>query len=229
MPQAPTSSGCPPNDVTASTMASAPRSRDDGRHASRSGFSTPVEVSAWTIATTSAGDASSARRSASGSHALPHSTSSRVTVRPVALAHLREPIAEVSGDDDERPRARRAPGSRRRFPSRTVPVPDTANANEPSGARNSRASRARTSSRSAIMIGSRWLTVGDAIARITRGDVRLGPGPSRMRSISGSRLIRRLPGMFRSRPSTPRRRHPAAARAADAARRRRSQSASARP
>ena len=36
------------------------------------------------------------------------------------------------------------------------------------------------------MIGSRWLTVGADIARITRGDVMLGPGPSRIRVVSGS-------------------------------------------
>src|SRR5262245_48849297 len=70
-----------------------------------------------------------------------------------------------------------------------VPVPETANANEPSGARNSRVNFARTSSSIATMRGSRWPTVGAAIARITRGDVMDGPGPSRMRSDSGRRLF----------------------------------------
>ena len=59
-------------------------------------------------------------------------------------------------------------------------MPDTAKANEPSGARNSRASRARTSSSSASISGSRWLTVGAAIARITRGD-----GQARARARAG--------------------------------------------
>src|SRR5215510_9006459 len=70
-----------------------------------------------------------------------------------------------------------------------VPVPDTAKANEPSGARNKRFSLARTSSSMATMSGSRWPTVGAAIARITRGDVMDGPGPRRMRSESGRRLF----------------------------------------
>ena len=191
-------------------MTSAPCSRAIAASA-WTGFSTPVDVSACTIATTSAGVASSARRSASGSHALPHSTSSRVTVRAVPLAHLREPIAEVAR---RRRRATRVP-SRTRFATTVsmpdVPVPDTANANEPSGARNRRPSRARTSSSSASMIGSRWLTVGDAIARITRGAVRLGPGPSRMRSYRASRLMR-SPAGGRAPPSAQRtpRRTPAA-------------------
>src|SRR5581483_1166285 len=73
-----------------------------------------------------------------------------------------------------------------------VPVPDTRNANDPSAAPNARFSFARMSSISLIINGSRWLMVGVAIARITRGDVRLGPGPSRMRSLSGSRLMEKF-------------------------------------
>ena len=69
-----------------------------------------------------------------------------------------------------------------------VPVPETANANDPSGARNKRPSLARMSSSSFSINGSRWPIVGDAIARITRGDVMLGPGPRRMRSLSGNRF-----------------------------------------
>ena len=81
MPQTPTSSGMPPSEVTASTIVSAPCSRAIAA-SSRTEFTTPVEVSAWTMATTSAGVASAARAAPAGSHALPHSTSSRVTVAP---------------------------------------------------------------------------------------------------------------------------------------------------
>ena len=73
---------CPPSEVTASTIVSAPCSRAIAA-SSRTGFSTPVDVSAWTIATTSARRRlQRASRSASGSQARPHSTSSRVTVAP---------------------------------------------------------------------------------------------------------------------------------------------------
>src|SRR4051812_32300841 len=63
-----------------------------------------------------------------------------------------------------------------------VPVPDTANENAPSPAWNVAASCARMSSRIAIIAGSRWLRTGNAIARMTRSDTGLGPGPSRSRS-----------------------------------------------
>src|SRR3954471_23854304 len=66
-----------------------------------------------------------------------------------------------------------------------VPVPDTANENAPSPARNTRPSRARTSSRIAIISGSRWLSTGADMARITRGATGLGPGPSSKRSMVG--------------------------------------------
>ena len=118
--------------------------------------------------------------------------------RAVALAHLREPIAEVAGDDDERARALAAPGSRPPFPSRTCRCPTPRTRTSPRR-RGTAAPAARARRRAArIISGSRWLTVGDAIARITRGAVRLGPGPSRMRSVSGSRLMRRLPRIARA-------------------------------
>ena len=192
MPQAPTSSGMPPSDVTASTIVSAPCSRAIAA-SSRTGFTTPVDVSAWTIATTSAGVAFSCVAQRVGiARPAPLDVEPRDR-RAVALAHLREAIAEVAGDDR---RSRACPPSRDwrpPFPCPDVPVPETANANDPSAARNTRPSRARTSSSSAIISGSRWLSVGAAIARITRGAVRLGPGPSRMRSLSGSRLMREFP------------------------------------
>ena len=81
----------------------------------------------------------------------------------------------------------RTPRTRTSLPPRGTPVP----------------SRARTSSSSAIISGSRWLTVGAAIARITRGAVRLGPGPSRMRSMSGSRLMRGFPRSGRAPRAAP--------------------------
>ncbi len=180
MPHAPTSSGWPPSDVTASTIVERAVLARDRRKRS-TGFSTPVEVSACTIATMSAGARPSAARSAVGiARASPLHVEPRHR-RAVALAHLREPIAEVAGDDDERARAvgdqvrdgrfhaGRA-GARHRKRERAV-----GRAEQPRRAARGRRRGARSSS------GSRWLTVGAAIARITRGDVRLGPGPSRMR------------------------------------------------
>src|SRR6516225_11492292 len=70
-----------------------------------------------------------------------------------------------------------------------VPVPETTNANDPSLAAKVRVSFARMSSISLTISGSRWLIVGAAMARMTRGEVALGPGPSRIRSLAGSRLM----------------------------------------
>src|SRR5262245_30567151 len=63
-----------------------------------------------------------------------------------------------------------------------VPVPDTANENAPSPARKTDASRVRISSRIAIIAGSRWLRPGAVMARMTRSETGLGPGPSSSRS-----------------------------------------------
>src|SRR5579872_267632 len=63
-----------------------------------------------------------------------------------------------------------------------VPVPDTAKVNAPSPARNTLARRLRIASSIAIMAGSRWLSGGAVIARVTRGSTGLGPGPSSRRS-----------------------------------------------
>ena len=81
MPHASVSSGIAPSDVTASTTVSAPLFAASAA-ISWTGLSTPVDVSAWTIATMSAGAAASARSTAAGSQARPHSTSTRVTVAP---------------------------------------------------------------------------------------------------------------------------------------------------
>ena len=67
-----------------------------------------------------------------------------------------------------------------------VPVPEVAIVNALLSARNTRCKEARTSSSIGTKSGSRWLSTGAAIARITRGGIRLGPGPSRMRSVDGS-------------------------------------------
>src|SRR5688572_21500974 len=67
-----------------------------------------------------------------------------------------------------------------------VPVPETAKANDRSSARNTRASRARTSSMISTNWGSRWLSIGAPSAVITLGDIRLGPGPRRIRSLEGN-------------------------------------------
>ena len=104
-PTPPTSSGMPPSDVTASTIVSAPCSRAIAA-SSRTGFSDAGRRLARAPSRRRRPASPSAcARSASGSHARPHSTSSARDRRAVALAHLREPIAEVAGDDDERARA----------------------------------------------------------------------------------------------------------------------------
>ncbi len=67
-----------------------------------------------------------------------------------------------------------------------VPVPDVAMVSAWSSARMTRRSSSRVSSRSGTKSGSRWPSTGAAMARITRGEMRLGPGPSRIRSVDGS-------------------------------------------
>src|SRR6187455_2096830 len=67
-----------------------------------------------------------------------------------------------------------------------VPVPEVAIVNACSSALKRRRSDRRTSSSSGTKSGSRWLSTGAAMARITRGAMRLGPGPSRIRSVDGS-------------------------------------------
>ena len=101
--------------------------------------------------------AASAARSASGSHARPHSTSSASPRRRSARTSAR---ADRRSSRSRRPARAclRARGWRRPFPCPPCRCPETANANEPSGARNTRPSRARISSSSASMSGSRWLT-----------------------------------------------------------------------
>ena len=71
-----------------------------------------------------------------------------------------------------------------------VPVlADVAIVNALLSARNTRCKDARTSSSIGTKSGSRWLSTGAAIARMTRGVMRLGPGPSRMRSVDGSGMV----------------------------------------
>ena len=104
MSHPPTSSGCPPNDVTASTIVSAPCSRAI-RASAWIGFSTPVDVSACTIADDV--DRACGERAAECvgiARAAPLDVEARHR-GAVALAHLREPIAEVAGDDDQHARA----------------------------------------------------------------------------------------------------------------------------
>ena len=114
------------------------------------------------------------------------------TPRRPASPSLRSARTSARGDrrnSRSRSTCTRVPGGHeirdRRFPSRTCPcrTPRT----RTTFRRTEQARQPlRTSSSIAIISGSRWLTVGAAIARITRGEVRLGPGPSRMRSLSGS-------------------------------------------
>ena len=81
MPHSPVWSGIAPKDVTASTTVIAPLRAAIAAIVS-TGFNTPVDVSAWTTATMSAGADASARSTAAGSQARPHSTSRRATSAP---------------------------------------------------------------------------------------------------------------------------------------------------
>ena len=93
--------GSAPSDVTASTTVSAPL-RAASCKISCTGFSTPVDVSAWTTATMSAplrGERALDRRGIA--RASPLDFKAR-DARTVALEHVREPIAKISSDDHSR-------------------------------------------------------------------------------------------------------------------------------
>src|SRR3954454_18797606 len=159
MPQSPVSSGMPPSEVTASTTVSAPLAADTPA-TSAIGFSTPVDVSACTIATMSAPCASSARLTAVGSAARPGRArppvlpplgiagpAPLVVNRPdgaaVAGKDVCQPLAEIAADHDKYC----APGfvtfaTAASIPD--VPVPETASDNAPSPAPNTRCRLART-------------------------------------------------------------------------------------
>ena len=133
---APVFNGTPPSVVTASTIVSAPRACAIAAM-SWTGLTTPVDVSPCTMPTISAGCGERALhlRGIAGTSPLDlHAGNGGA----IALEHLRQPIAEVPGDHDERagaglcevrdrrfhpgrPRARRWPGSarprRRRTPT----------------------------------------------------------------------------------------------------------------
>ena len=102
----------------------------------------------------------SARRTASGSTARPHSYSRRVTCAAVALGSCRRCGRRSTRRPATARACRRRPGSRPPVSIAEVPVPDTAKANEPSGARKAAARRPRNSSIIAIRSGSRWLSTG---------------------------------------------------------------------
>src|SRR5262245_7286187 len=180
-PHAVASTGCAPSDVTASTIVIAPRA-DARAHMSLTGFSTPVDVSAWTIVTRSAPPAS-AWSSRAGSHARPQSLSTRVTVGPYPCSIGASRCAKYPFTTD----VARVPG-RVRFAMAAsmpdVPVPETANENASGPALKATPRRARMSSRIAIISGSRWLSTGALIASMTRGATGLGPGPRRSRSVT---------------------------------------------
>src|SRR5687768_16838378 len=67
-----------------------------------------------------------------------------------------------------------------------VPVPEVAIVSARSSARITRPRSSRASSSRSTKSGSRWPSTGAAMARITRGEIRLGPGPNRIRSVDGS-------------------------------------------
>ena len=169
------------------------------------GLSTPVEVSACTHATMSVLPAASAAFTACGSIARPHSAFDPPDVGAVAPAHLGQPLAEVAGRRPPAHACPRPPGSPPIASMPDVPVPDVAIVSDPSGALNNRPSRARTSSSSSTKSGSRWLSTGAAMARITRGGITLGPGPSSTRSAAGKdegcATKEDLPLRIRRRPS----------------------------
>jgi hypothetical protein len=96
-PRLPTSSGCPPSDVTASTIVRAPCSRAAATIRLDQGSARRSTSPRAPPATTSAPSFFEAPfRTSSGSHARPHSTSTRVTVASVPPAHLGQTIAEVA-------------------------------------------------------------------------------------------------------------------------------------
>jgi hypothetical protein len=180
MPRLPVSTGRPPSVVTASTTVSAPCAPATCI-TSATGFATPVDVSPCTMATMSAPLEASACLTACGSQARPHSPSTFETVAPhrVNISTSRWPKYPFTTTST------RAPGAvTLRIPVSipAVPVPETGSENAPSAAPKIRARRSRTSSRMRTIAGSRWLRTGFAMARMTRAETGLGPGPRRIRS-----------------------------------------------
>ena len=154
----PTSSGMPPSEVTASTIISASCSRAIAATSRDRDSARPSMFPRARSSRCRRRDAlqRAARRCPDRSRG-PTRASTRVTVAAVPRRHLREPIAEVAGHDRRARAARLRRDSRPRFPWPTCRCPRPRTRTTVFGARNTRASRARTSSMIATNCGSRWL------------------------------------------------------------------------
>ena len=181
-PQASVSSGAPANEHTASTITTAP-CRWAAAATSRTGFMTPVEVSAWTTRTAAAGVASRLRATSSGSTGSPQGARTTVDLGARAAGDLLEEEAEAAVLDDDDPLARARRGSRPPPPCRRgwSRAPGTSS-DSASGRRCRR--RSCVSAMSAVNAGSNCPTSPVAIARRTRGSGFVGPEP--MSSRAGS-------------------------------------------
>ena len=148
---------------------------------SRSGCSTPVEVSAWTMVTSFTRSCFfSSASSISAGNGLPHSLSRTTTFAPIrsAMSSIRCP---------KKPQTHMitvSPGSSRLLIPTSMPadpVPDTDSV-RPSSVSKTRLSSSDSSSMIFMKSGSRYPIIGAIIACRTRGCAVLGPGPRRMRS-----------------------------------------------
>ena len=155
--------------------SSAHHARARSRPARATGFSTPVDVSACTIATMSAGAGPSARAQRVGiARAAPLDVEPRHR-RAVALAHLRQPIAEIAGDDDEHLRASADEIRDGGFHPRRAGAGHRER-ERPLGGPKKRSNRLRTSSSSSSMmrieVADRWRTPSHASHAATSGSAR---------------------------------------------------------
>ena len=153
-----------------------------------SGWSTPVDVSPWTMATSLVGARRSSAAIGSGSSTLPQAPRTAETAAPQrsAISMSRSPKRPHS------PTITRSPGSTidvMAASSAARPVPETGNARSLPVSNAKRVSSI-TSFMIAVNSGSNCPSSGVDIARSTRGSAIEGPGPSRMR---GSGMSSRTP------------------------------------
>ncbi len=143
--------------------------------------STPVEVSAWTIASTLKDPSVAAFATSSGSIALPHGASTSVTSAPQrratsAMRPPKTPLRQISA---------RSPGSRRFTKQVSIPAEPVADIGSVSAflVPNTCRSMACASSSTSRNTGSRCPIVGRESASSTRGGTSDGPGPINTRSV----------------------------------------------
>ena len=204
-PQRSVATSEPPSVTTASAMSSASWERAS-RPISARGWSTPVDVSPWIMATMRVRPPARARAMASGSMTRPHSARTGTTSAPQrsAISIMSRPKRPHS------PITTRSPGSRNETmaaSSPARPVPDTGKARSFRVWKTTRR-RSITSFMTAVNSGSNWPRSGVAMARSTRGSAMVGPGPSRMRgpgrrSPGESAMTAESSGCARSRASAP--------------------------